>query len=602
MTIKSTPKQLTNILVGLVLFFLATTIYAAELNQPLRCNGKDDTQILADAIIAAKGQPIVIANGQTCAATDITIPNLRIDQGGLLKPLTGHTIRLSGLLATGRSQIFINALAGEGTVVLSSEKSSIAYPQWWGAVGRPAADETKDDTKAIAAAFNSGARKIEIPDGHYVISAAAKQPGQTKTGLNLVSNIEIEMGSNTYLHAAKNSSDDYNIIAGWKVSNVIIRGGNLVGDNITNARTPESNPSGYGLALFGVSNVWVYNVTARDMLADGFFIAYDDEVGPHPESEGVHLINCNGYKNYRQGISIVGAKNSSIEGGTYSGTKGSSPQAGIDIEPNANIHGSGKGSEVTDFTIKGVTLKDNAGCGILIVGQNGPVAQVKVFENQVYSNAEEGILVMRGTSSQIHDNTISRNSRNGISVYHSSFIEVKSNASSQNNQNGIIVHNPDGEPTQHITVSGNTTEQNQGDGIVVAGSPGKTISDVIISGNTSAGNGKHGIALNFGTNVSVEDNRVTANSQLADGASDNIYVSNSERCSILRNLVRRGEGARQPGYGVNLVSGKNLVVRDNDLVQAGRTEALKTAAPGSSILGNKLQETTPGPHRKPDTD
>src|SRR5207344_1270655 len=111
-------------------------------------------------------------------------------------------------------------------------------PQWWGAVGRSSPDETKDDTKAIAAALSSGVSKIEIPDGHYMINAAGKQPGQTRTGLNLVSNIEINMGTQTYLHALKNSADGYNVIVGWNISNVIIRGGNLVGDNLTNARKP----------------------------------------------------------------------------------------------------------------------------------------------------------------------------------------------------------------------------------------------------------------------------------------------------------------------------------------------------------------------------
>src|SRR5436309_520140 len=62
----------------------------------LSCAAKDDTAALAAVIASGSTQTIVIRAGQTCAIGDLTIPNLRIERGGLLKPLTSHTVSLSG--------------------------------------------------------------------------------------------------------------------------------------------------------------------------------------------------------------------------------------------------------------------------------------------------------------------------------------------------------------------------------------------------------------------------------------------------------------------------------------------------------------------------
>jgi parallel beta-helix repeat protein len=555
------------------------------------CTGADDTSALTAAIRKAQGKTIVIALGQVCSARDLTIPNLRIEKGGLLKPVTSHTIILSGSFEAGPYQCFTNALAGEGTISFSGNQSLEAVNvQWWGGLARSDVDQAGDDTKPIEAAFSSKSKKITIPDGHYMIDAVTVQPGQTKAGLNLVSNTEVIMGTNTFLHVKNNASVSYNVLVGWKVSNVRVRGGYLVGDNLTNSRNPDANPGGYGLALFGVSNVQVYGVTAQDMFADGFLICYDDEAGPHPESENVHLINCTAYRNYRQGASIVGAKNGSLEGGKYYGTRGSPPQDGIDIEPNADIHGPGNGSIVSDFHVSGVVAMANAGSGIEVVGQSGTIMRVDIIQNQAYSNSQQGIVYRGSSNGKINNNRAHGNARNGISVYHSSNIEVANNASYENKQNGIIIQNPSGVMTHHITLNNNSTERNDSAGIAIVGFLGKPVQDVILRGNTAAGNGGNGIALDFAENVQIDGNKVEANSQNTDNRDDNILLTNSVNCSISNNTVRRGNGIRQPRYGISLSSSVDTIVRHNDLVTAGKMNAISDTATRSDLSGNKLTD------------
>jgi len=134
----------------------------------VQCAGRDDSRALAAAVTAAKGQWVVIANGQNCAVGDITIPNLRIEKGGLLKPLTSHTVALTGGFDAGTYQIFTNALSGEGTVSFSNNTSiKEVVPQWWG--GNP--DGVTANQSFISAALNCGAKRVLLTAGDWKISA-----------------------------------------------------------------------------------------------------------------------------------------------------------------------------------------------------------------------------------------------------------------------------------------------------------------------------------------------------------------------------------------------------------------------------------------------
>src|SRR5882724_2199735 len=80
-----------------------------------RCAGVDDTAILATVSVA--GKPIVIPDGMTCAGRDaiLAVP-VKVEKGGLLKPIAGHWIRITGKFEAGPYQTFSNALSGQGTV------------------------------------------------------------------------------------------------------------------------------------------------------------------------------------------------------------------------------------------------------------------------------------------------------------------------------------------------------------------------------------------------------------------------------------------------------------------------------------------------------
>lgn len=98
-----------------------------------KCAGTDDSSALIDAVKTANGGFVVITAGQTCAGRDISIPDLQIEKGGLLKPVTSHTVTLSENFEAGPYQVFTNALTGQGTISFSGNSSlREVYPEWWG--------------------------------------------------------------------------------------------------------------------------------------------------------------------------------------------------------------------------------------------------------------------------------------------------------------------------------------------------------------------------------------------------------------------------------------------------------------------------------------
>src|SRR5580765_5765721 len=72
-----------------------------------KCAGSDDTTVLNTAGRTAGGGLVIIEAGVTCAAVrDLTIPNLRIEKGGLLKVATGRTVTVSSFFESGSYQTF----------------------------------------------------------------------------------------------------------------------------------------------------------------------------------------------------------------------------------------------------------------------------------------------------------------------------------------------------------------------------------------------------------------------------------------------------------------------------------------------------------------
>ncbi|WP_299113626.1 right-handed parallel beta-helix repeat-containing protein [uncultured Winogradskyella sp.] len=86
-----------------------------------------------------------------------------------------------------------------------------------------------------------------------------------------------------------------------------------------------------GLSFMGCKNVLVNNLTIANSGGDGIYI--DGYKSLH-YSENIRINNVISTNNKRQGISIISAKDVWVKNSVFTKTKGTLPEAGLDIEPD----------------------------------------------------------------------------------------------------------------------------------------------------------------------------------------------------------------------------------------------------------------------------
>lgn len=263
-----------------------------------------------------------------------------------------------------------------------------------------------DDTSAFQSAINdcsaNGDGYLYIPSGTFMLNAV--------TGLNIPSNIRIVMEPQAVLQVIANNSNTYNVFRINNSSNVFIEGNGatILGDRATHTTAPvwqanhayalnaQVNANGYilncttagtsgatmpvgttgtgitdgtavwsyvysgengmGVNITGSSNIFISNLTCKNLWGDGFYVGG----GSGSNSENVFLTNCYADGNRRNGLSVTNCKTCIVLGGEYKNTGGTDPQFGIDVEPNS-------GCLIENVLIKGVRTANNLEGGIALM-------------------------------------------------------------------------------------------------------------------------------------------------------------------------------------------------------------------------------------------
>ena len=224
-----------------------------------------------------------------------------------------------------------------------------------------AGDGITDDTAAIQAALDN-AGIITFPGGTYVVDP-----------LNVFSDTTLILDPSTVLQAKTGYGANDRLLNINNVSNVAIQG---------NFAKIEMLKSEYvtGEQRHGVFIVTGVNVTINDLIVtdtggDGFYVGSYNNVDP---SYNITLNNCISDNAKRNGLSIVSVKNCWVNGGEYKNTLGSSPQSGIDIEPNSSS------DFLWNVNLNGVSTYNNYGDGISVVlGEYGATSDVETSINIV---------------------------------------------------------------------------------------------------------------------------------------------------------------------------------------------------------------------------
>ncbi|MFC5438378.1 glycosyl hydrolase family 28-related protein, partial [Rhodanobacter umsongensis] len=111
-----------------------------------------------------------------------------------------------------------------------------------------------DDTAAFQAAINSlpsTGGTITVPAGTYMIDALRS--------INMRSHVRLQLSAGAQLQALPNSSDRSHVIKAWKVTDVEITGGAIVGERARHIGT--TGEWGMGIDILASSKVYVHDLT-----------------------------------------------------------------------------------------------------------------------------------------------------------------------------------------------------------------------------------------------------------------------------------------------------------------------------------------------------
>jgi polygalacturonase len=319
-----------------------------------------------------------------------------------------------------------------------------------GAMGDGVHDDTAAFQKAIDALPASGG-VVTVPPGNYMIDATR--------AVSLRSNMVLQLAPSAQLTALPNNLPRSHVIKIWGVSNVQIIGGRIVGER--NGHLGASGEWGYGLNIEASNNISVTDMHISDCWGDGIWIGALGPDGRAVAATNVTLIRVISTNNRRQGLSIGPVKGVTVVDSTFSNSAGTKPEAGIDIEPQAqgvaqNItishctisgnHGTGfeMHDNVVGVVVRHCTIQGNVGYGVLSVG----AAQVSIAENHITENGLVGVTIAGNTSgAQVTGNTLTGNS---VRYFHR---PSSSGASTTTNEHAHDLRVDDS--TRGVTVSGN---------------------------------------------------------------------------------------------------------------------------------------------------
>jgi polygalacturonase len=312
-----------------------------------------------------------------------------------------------------------------------------------------------DDTAAIQAVLD-GNDSVYIPDGTYYINVAQS--------LRLRSGQTLTLGAGAVLQALPTSAGYYNVILISGAKDVVVTGGQIVGERASHSGS--SGEWGMGIGILDSERVSVINVMVSDCWGDGIYVGGDGQPSRDITIDDVICDN-----NRRQGLSVTYAAGVDVTNSVFKNTNGTAPAAGIDIEPNDNevtedisitntvcTGNEGAGLDlmgwmerVTDVAVSGCTFSDNGASGIRIVN-----AGLLRFENVDVTGNETGIDIQRDAADIGFVNVnIQDNSHRGVSLVTTSQSLGTSNIvfekssfhnnsrGSANNQDGIRIDNWD---------------------------------------------------------------------------------------------------------------------------------------------------------------
>lgn len=314
-----------------------------------------------------------------------------------------------------------------------------------GAMGNGVTDDTAAIQAAIDALPSSGGTVI-VPNGTYMINALK--------GISLRSHTRLSLWGNAYLTAIPNNAQRYWIVKAWNVNNVEIVGGNFVGERAKHQGT--AGEWGYGINIQGSTSVYVHDTTISNSWGDGILVGATGWGSSAVLSRDVTLVRVKCKNNRRQGLTIAPSTQVYVYSSSFTGSNGTAPQAGIDIEPQTQ-------GSTQQVRIEGTVMSDNAGNGLEV---HNNVSGVVLTTSKAENNKGFGVYDNGGNNFQITNSLLSTNYLFGVDIAgYTHDVQINNNSINYNGASWFYAHNQSifsaGWVPRDVTVAGTATNVSQ---------------------------------------------------------------------------------------------------------------------------------------------
>jgi parallel beta-helix repeat protein len=428
-------------------------------------------------------------------------------------------------------------------------------------------DGQADDTAALQAAIDAAppGATVRVPAGTYRIAC--------ERGLVLKDDLRLELGDAT-LTAPNVNGARCRLLELRGHRNVTIRGGTLVGSRVG---SPEW---GIGILASDAEDLVIEGVTLRDFYFDGILLT------GNRGCRRVRVRNVTAENNRRTGLAAVMAEDVTIENSVFRGTRGQSPQAGVNFEPNG-------GGEVRQMRILRSTIVDNTGIGVYLHRGRGTGAADATVEDNVIAGNENGIVVAGMSGATIRRNRVSGHRarvRSGIALGEETTGALVADNVLEDNFRGIVSAGATDVEIRGNTVigtgtTGDAAQGEDGDGIVCRGLRGLLANACVVRQNVVRRTAGSGVAAHLVSRVTIADNRIE------DPGQRGILLRSVTDSEVRGNDVARAGAETGNRYdAVELITSSNdNLVTENTCRRGPRTRGDVTVGPGcmrNRVFGN----------------
>lgn len=259
-------------------------------------------------------------------------------------------------------------------------------------------DGVQDDTAALQDAM----AELEAAGGTLVLEAGHTYLISDRLEIRDGSGFAIQGNGATLKAADGTPTDHHNPLSfrncsGFAVADLFVDGNR---DN----RTPEETGGGHNIRITGCSDWMVCRVDSHNATTDGFYVSPSDNADPATFPTNGLIGDCSADNNFRQGMSIINGRNLQVIDSSFTNTNGTSPQAGIDIEPNSGSADPG----ADQILIRGCHFAGNVGYGLTMGGH--ATTDHLTIEDCVFDANEHGALTIQAGYALVQDNVVENHS------------------------------------------------------------------------------------------------------------------------------------------------------------------------------------------------